>query len=109
MRQYRHADGWLVPQGDQNGRRFVGPEDANWRYCRAGASEGRRRAATACWGRHYPSLEKGTIDAAEWVGPYDDERLGFQKVAKYYYYPGFWEGGPTVHAFCNLEKWNTLP
>src|SRR6267378_1630811 len=57
----------------------------------------------------YPALEKGTIDAAEWVGPYDDEKLGFQKVAKYYYYPGFWEGGPTVHAFCNLEKWNSLP
>ena len=57
----------------------------------------------------YPSLEKGTIDAAEWVGPYDDEKLGFQKVAKYYYYPGFWEGGPTVHAFANLEKWNSLP
>ena len=57
----------------------------------------------------YPALEKGTIDAAEWVGPYDDEKLGFQKVAKYYYYPGFWEGGPTVHAFINLEKWNSLP
>ncbi len=57
----------------------------------------------------YPSLEKGTIDAAEWVGPYDDEKLGFQKVAKYYYYPGFWEGGPTVHAFTNLEKCNALP
>jgi len=57
----------------------------------------------------YPSLEKGTIDAAEWVGPYDDEKLGFQKVAKYYYYPGWWEGGPTVHAFCNEEKWNSLP
>jgi TRAP-type mannitol/chloroaromatic compound transport system substrate-binding protein len=57
----------------------------------------------------YPALEKGTIDAAEWVGPYDDEKLGFAKVAKYYYYPGFWEGGPTVHAFCNLEKWNSLP
>jgi TRAP-type mannitol/chloroaromatic compound transport system substrate-binding protein len=57
----------------------------------------------------YPSLEKGTIDAAEWVGPYDDEKLGFQKVAKYYYYPGFWEGGPTVHAFVNLDKWNELP
>ncbi|MDB5935573.1 MAG: transporter substrate-binding protein, partial [Massilia sp.] len=39
----------------------------------------------------YPSLEKGTIDAAEWVGPYDDEKLGFFKVAKYYYYPGWWE------------------
>ena len=57
----------------------------------------------------YPALEKGTIDAAEWVGPYDDEKLGFAKVAKYYYYPGFWEGGPTVHAFVNLEKWNALP
>ena len=57
----------------------------------------------------YPALEKGTIDAAEWVGPYDDEKLGFQKVAKYYYYPGFWEGGTAVHAFCNLEKWNSLP
>ena len=57
----------------------------------------------------YPALEKGTIDAAEWVGPYDDEKLGFVKVAKYYYYPGFWEGGPTVHAFANLEKFNALP
>jgi TRAP-type mannitol/chloroaromatic compound transport system substrate-binding protein len=57
----------------------------------------------------YPALEKGTIDAAEWVGPYDDEKLGFAKVAKYYYYPGFWEGGPTVHAFANLEKYNALP
>ena len=57
----------------------------------------------------YPALEKGTIDAAEWVGPYDDEKLGFAKVAKYYYYPGFWEGGPTVHAFVNLDKWNALP
>ena len=57
----------------------------------------------------YPSLEKGTIDAAEWVGPYDDQKLGFQKVAKYYYYPGFWEGGPTVHAFINKAKWEELP
>ena len=57
----------------------------------------------------YPSLEKGTIDAAEWVGPYDDEKLGFNKVAKFYYYPGFWEGGPTVHSFTNLEKFNALP
>jgi TRAP-type mannitol/chloroaromatic compound transport system substrate-binding protein len=57
----------------------------------------------------YPALEKGTIDGAEWVGPYDDEKLGFSKVAPFYYYPGFWEGGPTVHAFINLEKWNALP
>jgi len=57
----------------------------------------------------YPALEKGTLDACEWVGPYDDEKLGFYKVAKYYYYPGFWEGGPTLHTLVNLEKWNSLP
>lgn len=57
----------------------------------------------------YPALEKGTIDAAEFVGPYDDARLGFVKVAKYYYYPGFWEGGPTVHGLVNLTKWDGLP
>ncbi len=57
----------------------------------------------------YPALEKGSIDAAEWVGPYDDHKLGFNKVAKYYYYPAFWEGGPVIHAFVNLEKWKGLP
>jgi TRAP-type mannitol/chloroaromatic compound transport system substrate-binding protein len=57
----------------------------------------------------YPALEKGTIDGAEWVGPYDDEKLGFNKVAPYYYYPGWWEGGPAVHAFFNLEKFKALP
>ena len=46
----------------------------------------------------YPALEKGTIDAAEWVGPYDDEKLGFNKVAPHYYYPGWWEGGPMLLA-----------
>jgi TRAP-type mannitol/chloroaromatic compound transport system substrate-binding protein len=56
----------------------------------------------------YPSLEKGTLDAAEWVGPYDDEKLGFQKVAQYYYYPGWWEGGAMLHNFINIEKWNSL-
>ncbi|APH73826.1 TRAP transporter substrate-binding protein [Aquibium oceanicum] len=57
----------------------------------------------------YPSLEKGTIDAAEWVGPYDDEKLGFYKVAPFYYYPGWWEGGPTVHLMFNKEKFDELP
>jgi len=57
----------------------------------------------------YPSLERGTIDAAEWVGPYDDEKLGFSKVAPYYYYPGFWEGGPAIHLFVNQAKWKELP
>jgi TRAP-type mannitol/chloroaromatic compound transport system substrate-binding protein len=57
----------------------------------------------------YPSLEKGTIDAAEWVGPYDDEKLGFYKVAKYYYYPGFWEGGPQITLYINQAEWDKLP
>jgi TRAP-type mannitol/chloroaromatic compound transport system substrate-binding protein len=57
----------------------------------------------------YPALEKGTIDATEWVGPYDDEKLGFFQVAKFYYYPAFWEGGPTVHFFFNKAKFEALP
>ena len=57
----------------------------------------------------YPALEKGTIDAAEWVGPYDDEKLGFYKVVKYYYYPGWWEGGTANHLLINQAKWNELP
>jgi TRAP-type mannitol/chloroaromatic compound transport system substrate-binding protein len=57
----------------------------------------------------YPALEKGTIDAAEWVGPYDDEKLGFYKVAKYYYYPGWWEGGPGNTLYVNIAEWQKLP
>lgn len=57
----------------------------------------------------YPALERGTVDAAEWIGPYDDEKLGFNKVAPYYYYPGFWEGGPMLMFFFNQAKWNELP
>jgi TRAP-type mannitol/chloroaromatic compound transport system substrate-binding protein len=57
----------------------------------------------------YPALEKGTIDAAEWVGPYDDEKLGLNKVAKFYYYPGFWEGGPMLNVLVNDKKWAELP
>jgi TRAP-type mannitol/chloroaromatic compound transport system substrate-binding protein len=57
----------------------------------------------------YPALEKGTLDACEWVGPYDDEKLGFHKVAKYYYYPGWWEGGPTTSLFVNNQAWAQLP
>jgi TRAP-type mannitol/chloroaromatic compound transport system substrate-binding protein len=57
----------------------------------------------------YPALEKGTIDAAEWVGPYDDEKLGFNKVAQYYYYPGWWEGGPQLSLYVNTAQWEKLP
>lgn len=57
----------------------------------------------------YPSLERGTIDAAEWVGPYDDEKLGFNKVAPFYYYPGFWEGGASPGWLVNKAAWDELP
>jgi TRAP-type mannitol/chloroaromatic compound transport system substrate-binding protein len=57
----------------------------------------------------YPALEKGTIDAAEWVGPYDDEKLGLYKVAKFYYYPGWWEGGTEIDLFVNIAAYEKLP
>lgn len=59
-------------------------------------------------GEIYQALEKGTIDAAEWVGPYDDQKLGFYKVAPYYVYPGWWEGGPQVDMFINKKAWDGL-
>ena len=57
----------------------------------------------------FPALEKGVIDAAEWVAPYDDERLGLHKVAKYYYYPGWWEGSATLTLFVGLKAYEALP
>jgi TRAP-type mannitol/chloroaromatic compound transport system substrate-binding protein len=59
-------------------------------------------------GEIYQALEKGTIDAAEWVGPYDDQKLGFNKVAPFYYYPGWWEGGPEVDFFINQKAFEGL-
>ncbi len=59
-------------------------------------------------GEIYQALEKGTIDAAEWVGPYDDLKLGFNKVAPNYYYPGWWEGGPQLDIFINQKAYDGL-
>jgi TRAP-type mannitol/chloroaromatic compound transport system substrate-binding protein len=96
-------------------KEFKDPGDLNGLKFRIGGFAGRILTKLGvvpqqlAGGDIYPALEKGTIDAAEWVGPYDDEKLGFQKVAKYYYYPGWWEGGPCLHNFINLQKWNELP
>lgn len=60
-------------------------------------------------GEIYPALERGTIDAAEWAASHDDERLGFVKVAPYYYSPGWWEPNAMTHLFVNLNAWNSLP
>ncbi len=57
----------------------------------------------------YPALERGAIDATEWVGPYDDEKLGFHKVARHYYYPGWWEPGPSLSFLVNRTEWDRLP
>lgn len=56
-----------------------------------------------------PALERGVIDAAKWVGPYDDERLGFHKVAKYYYFPGWWDCTGQLAFYVNLQAWEALP
>jgi TRAP-type mannitol/chloroaromatic compound transport system substrate-binding protein len=90
------------------------PGDFNGLKFRIGGYAGRVLQKLGCvpqqiaGGDIYPALEKGTIDAAEWVGPYDDEKLGLHKVAQYYYYPGWWEGGAVLHNFINLDKWNAL-
>jgi TRAP-type mannitol/chloroaromatic compound transport system substrate-binding protein len=57
----------------------------------------------------YPALERGAIDATEWVGPYDDEKLGFQNAARFYYYPGWWEPGPSMSFMVNKTAWDQLP
>ncbi|WP_395142064.1 TRAP transporter substrate-binding protein [Schlegelella aquatica] len=59
-------------------------------------------------GEIYQSLEKGTIDAAEWIGPYDDQKLGFNKVAPFYYYPGWWEGGLELSFYINTKAYQGL-
>jgi TRAP-type mannitol/chloroaromatic compound transport system substrate-binding protein len=59
-------------------------------------------------GEIYQALEKGTIDAAEWVGPYDDQKLGFYKVAQNYAYPGWWEGGPQLELHVNQKAYDSL-
>ncbi len=60
-------------------------------------------------GEVFVALERGAIDAAEWVGPYDDEKLGLNKAAEFYYYPGWWEPGPTLEVQVNLDAWGKLP
>lgn len=60
-------------------------------------------------GEIYPALERGALDATEWVGPYDDEKLGFHKIAPFYYYPGWWEPGPQISFYVQQKAWDGLP
>src|SRR3989441_1903610 len=119
---YKKANIYGVPCGNtgcQMGgwfrKEIKSPADFNGLKFRIGGYAGRVLQKLGCvpqqiaGGDIYPALEKGTIDAAEWVGPYDDEKLGFQKVAPYFYYPGWWEGGTALHFLINDAKWNALP
>src|SRR5437764_763229 len=103
---YKKANFFALPCGNtgcQMGgwfrKEIKTPEDFNGLKMRIGGYAGRVLTKLGlvpqqlAGGDIYPALEKGTLDACEWVGPYDDEKLGFNKVAQYYYYPGLWEGG----------------
>ncbi|MDA9636379.1 TRAP transporter substrate-binding protein [SAR86 cluster bacterium] len=57
----------------------------------------------------FTNLQTGVIDAAEWIGPYNDLTFGFHQAAKYYYYPGWHEPGPTLETLVNKEAFNSLP
>ena len=65
-------------------------------------------AVTIPGGEIFNSLQSGTIDATEWVGPWNDRAMGFYKVAKFYYYPGFHEPGSTLECAFNLDTWNSF-
>jgi TRAP-type mannitol/chloroaromatic compound transport system substrate-binding protein len=118
---YKKANIYAIPCGNtgcQMGgwfrKEIKAPSDFNGLKFRIGGYAGRVLQKLGCvpqqiaGGDIYPALEKGTIDGAEWVGPYDDEKLGFQKVAPFYYYPGWWEGSAMLHNFINIDKWNSL-
>ncbi len=104
----RGADGRLVPQGNQHRRRFQGREDAH-RGLAGKVVEKLGVVPQQIAGGDISGAGKGHDRRGRMGRPYDDHKLGFQKVAKYYYYPAFWEGGPVIHSFVNLDKWNDLP
>ena len=60
-------------------------------------------------GEVFTSMQTGALDAADWVGPYNDLTFGLHKVAKYYYYPGWQEPGAMLEMMINKEKWDALP
>ena len=108
--QHRRSDGRLVQQGDQ-GRAATSTASR----CGSAAGPARRSPSSASLRSRSPVAtfirrwRRAPSTPTEWVGPYDDEKLGFYKVAKFYYYPGWWEGGTANHLLINLAKWNELP
>jgi TRAP-type mannitol/chloroaromatic compound transport system substrate-binding protein len=119
---YKKANIYAIPCGTAGckmggwfRKEIKDPSDFNGLKFRIGGYAGRVLQKLGCVPQQiagsgiYSALEKGTIDAAEWFGPNDDEKLSLQKVAQYYCYPGWWEGSTMLHNFINLEKWNALP
>ena len=106
----RPADGRMVPEEDQHDRRLQGAQDAHSRasaarsYARAGGT-----AVLTPGAEIYAALERGVIDAAEWVGPHDDMKLGLHKTARYYYYPGWHEPGTMTEFGFNKKAYDALP
>lgn len=90
--------------GDLNGLKFRITGLAGQLFTRLGAAPVLTAPADI-----YPSLERGVIDAAEFVGPHDDERANYVRVARFYYAPGFWEPGARLHFMSNQRAWNALP
>ena len=106
--QHHRPDGRLVPQGNQVDGRHEGPQDAHRRNRRKGQERLGVVTQSLPAGEIYQALEKGTIDAVEFVGPYDDYKLGFYKVAPHYYYPGWWEGSAQTDLYVNLKAYEAL-
>ncbi len=108
--QYRRADGRLVPQGDQVAGRSQGPEDADSRIRRTHLRGARCGSAEHCRWRDLPGARaraRSTLPSGS--ARYDDEKLGFYKVAKNYYYPGWWEPSATLSLYINVKAWEALP
>jgi TRAP-type mannitol/chloroaromatic compound transport system substrate-binding protein len=118
---YKHHNVYGIPCGNtgcQMGGWFrneiKSPTDFNGLKFRIGGYAGRVLQRLGCLPQQvagsdiYSALEKGAIDAAAWVGPYDDEKLGLQKVAPFYHYPAWWDGGAVLQNFINLAQWNAL-
>jgi TRAP-type mannitol/chloroaromatic compound transport system substrate-binding protein len=104
-----------VQMGGWFRREIRGPEDLRglrFRIPGLGGQVMSRLGATVqtlAAGEIFLALDRGAIDGAEFVGPYDDEKLGFFRAARFYYYPGWWEPGSTVSTIVNLDRWRSLP
>ncbi len=123
MREFFHDYGIVNFMGGNTGCQMGGwfrrevntPQDLQGLKMRVGGFAGRVMQKLGvvpqqiAGGDIYPALEKGTIDAAEWIGPYDDEKLGFNKVAPYYYTPGWWESSAQLSFYVSQKEWDKLP